>query len=194
MDRVQKGDRLYVLFVDLRTAFPSLNRAILLWKMMKCGCCLGMCRLVLAIFDLTVGLPLVSNLLGNPFPESRGVREGAVESPHLFNMYMSDLRQHLERNHPRLCKLAWLTIAVILYADDAVLPADGPEDLQLLADLFQEFCNSNHLVIAVPKCFLMVFHSSIDSGVAYQSGKVFADGIEVDIRFYDEQVSAVETF
>eukprot|EP00973_Karenia_brevis_P002616 356839-Karenia_brevis.AAC.1 len=78
---------------------------------MKCGCSLALCRLLLAILDLTAGLPFLGNVVGKPFCETRGVREGAVESPHLFNMYVSDLRLYLERGHPNLCQLACITIA-----------------------------------------------------------------------------------
>ena len=66
------------------------------------------------------------------------MREGAVESPHAFNMYINDLRQHLETMHPQLCRLMGVIVAVILYADDAALPADSIEDLMLSAAVFED--------------------------------------------------------
>ena len=35
--RIHRGRRLYVLWLDLRTAFPSMNRAILIRRMFLCG-------------------------------------------------------------------------------------------------------------------------------------------------------------
>ena len=59
----------------------------------------------------------------------------AVESPHQFNMYIDDLKDLLETEHPNLCKMAGVILAVLLYADDAALPADSAEDLQKSADI-----------------------------------------------------------
>ena len=98
--------------------------------------------------------------------------EKSSESPHFFNAYILPLKGQLESEHPRLCKLFDVIIAVILYADNAALPADSPEDLQLSVSIFEQFCNDNRLLISVPKTFLMAFHAKADGGVAYQNGNV----------------------
>eukprot|EP00973_Karenia_brevis_P058289 8114875-Karenia_brevis.AAC.1 len=66
-------------------------------------------------------------MISKSFQERLGVREGAVESPHQFNAYMGNLRSRLEAQNHDLCKLADVIICVILYADDAALPADSAE-------------------------------------------------------------------
>ena len=83
---------------------------------------------------------------------------------------------------------------MILFADDAALPADSPEDLQLLASIFEEFCNDNRLFIAVPKTSVTVFHSAQDSQVEYRSELVFVDGRAVAITIYSQFVKAVAEF
>ena len=94
-------------------------------------------RMMIAIFDSCVGIVQIGRLLGNPFVEKMGVREGGPESPHQFNGYVSGLRERLESEHPRLCKLMDVIVALVLYADDAALPADSAEDLQLAADILE---------------------------------------------------------
>ena len=42
-------------------------------------------------------------------------------------------------------------VAVLLYADDAALPADSP-DLQLLAALFGELCNGRRGDLPIQPC------------------------------------------
>jgi len=84
--RTCAGRRLFVVWIDLRTAFPSLHRAILVKRLFECGINLCLCRLVLTILDLTYSIPCIGKLLGKQFKEKLGVREGAVESPHLFNI------------------------------------------------------------------------------------------------------------
>eukprot|EP00973_Karenia_brevis_P075389 10472842-Karenia_brevis.AAC.1 len=109
-------------------------------------------------------------------------------------MYVAELRTRLEQHHPRLCQMGHILIIILLYADDAALPADSVEDLQLAADIFVQFCNEMHLFVSVPKTKLMVFHASEDEGVKYQNGAVTADGVAVTIRIYDQAVEAVRQF
>ena len=91
--------------------------------MFECGLGLGICEMLLALYDTTVSIPCIGRLIGEPFKETLGTCKGAVESPHLFNLYVRDLRRRLQDVH--------ITIAVLLYADDAALPADSFEDLRL---------------------------------------------------------------
>ena len=140
---------------------------------------------------------MLGRLLSKPFAEQLRVREGAVESPHAFNMYVDPLRQRIESLHPRLCKLLHVTIALVLYAyyaDDAALPADSVEDLQLVAQIFEQFCNEMCLFRAVPKTYLTVFHADSDGGVVYLGAKVFVDCQGVAVWIYGEKVSATQTF
>lgn len=96
--RTVKKQRLFVLWIDLRTAFPSLNRAVLIRRLFSYGISIGFCRLLLAIFDRTVSVVCIGNLLGKQFTERLGVREGAVESPHQFNAYIDSLRESSKRS------------------------------------------------------------------------------------------------
>ena len=150
--------------------------------------------MMLAILDSTSSIVCIGKLVSKPFKESLGVREGAVESPHCFNMYVDGLRLKLESAHPRLCRLMGVIVAVLLYADDAALPADSAEDLQLLATLFEEFCNDRRLFIATPKTFVTVFHPATDIRVIYQDGHVFVDGVKVEIKIYDTDITAAKSF
>jgi len=194
LSRTMDNKRLFVLWVDLRTAFPSLSRPILIRKMFQCGIGLGLCRLMLAILDVTSTMVCIGNLVGNTFKDVLGVREGAVESPNAFNMYIGDLRGFLENLHPSLCRLMGVTLAVILYADDAALPADSLEDLQLLASLFERFCNDNRLFISTPKTFVTVFHPASDQQVIYEQDKVFVDGVQVRVQIYGQEIGAAASF
>ena len=87
-----------------------------------------------------------------------------------------------------------IIIVALLYADDAALPADNPEDLQASAMLFEHFCNAPRLFISLPKTFITVFHDVSDEGVQYQDGKVLVDGTEVSIKIYNSSVAAVPVF
>eukprot|EP00973_Karenia_brevis_P077291 10735822-Karenia_brevis.AAC.1 len=109
-------------------------------------------------------------------------------------MYVGDLRRRLEMRHPRLCTLLHLTISVLLYADDAALPADSAEDLGVSMAIFEEFCNDMHLYIATGKTWLTVFCNTSDTGVVYSNGNVYVDGVKIDIRVYGDPIKAVDEF
>jgi hypothetical protein len=150
--------------------------------------------MILAIFDLTRSILCIGNLVGESFKETLGTREGAIESPHLFNVYIGDLRERLEGLHPRLCKLLHITIAVLLYADDAALPADSFEDLELSATIFEEFCNDKRLYISTGKSYITVFHSDGDEQVIYQGDSIWVDGKKLTLRIYGQTIAAARTF
>ena len=90
----------------------------------------------------------------------------------MFNMYVDPLRDRLLERRPHLCKMMHVTIALLLYADDAAIPADSIEDLQHSAAIMGEFCIDSHLTISVPKTCVTVFHSDSDQGVVYDGSSV----------------------
>jgi hypothetical protein len=123
-----------------------------------------------------------------------GTREGAAESPHLFNMYIGELRRRLEEQRPRLCMLAHIAVAVLLYADDAAIPADSAEDLAIAASIVEGFCNDMHLFISTGKSFITVFHSEQDDGVTYYDEACWVDGQQIIVSIYDEVIKACASF
>jgi len=74
-----------------------------------------------------------------------------VESPHHFDAYIGEIRLRLESQHPRLCRLYHIVIAILLIADDAALPVDNVEGLQLSMNIFEQFCNDHKFVHCNPK-------------------------------------------
>ena len=110
-------------------------------------------------------------------------------------MYINGLKAALESQHPRLCRIAGITIALLLYADDAAIPAETPEDLQLAAEILEQFCNNNRLYVSVPKSFVTVFHAESDDGVRYDDdGQVRIDGEPVRITIYGVELKAAKEF
>ena len=192
--RTSKKKRLYVLWIDLRTAFPSLNRAILILRILECGLGIGLARVILSVLDLTTSVLCVGKLVGNGFMETLGTREGAVESPHLFNIYIGALRKRLEEEHPHRCQLLHVSIAILLYADDAAIPADSPDDLAALAASVERFCNEMHLFISTAKTYITVFHHEGDDSVAYEGDSVYVDGSKVELFIYTDVIKAASTF
>ena len=77
---------------------------------------------------------ILNGMPDKEWPVKRGVRQGAVTSPLLFNLIPEQLTLRLRRHGTGL-KLAGIQrINNLLYADDLVLLADSKHNLQLLCD------------------------------------------------------------
>ena len=64
----------------------------------------------------------------------KGVRQGCVLSPTLFNLYSEKIFQEALGGSPEGIKINGKTINNIKYADDTVILASSPEDLQTLLE------------------------------------------------------------
>lgn len=65
--RTTQRRRLFILWVDVHTTFPSINRSILVHRLFLCGFKLGFCRIILTISDLTRSILCICNLVGEIF-------------------------------------------------------------------------------------------------------------------------------
>ncbi|XP_073675260.1 interferon-induced very large GTPase 1-like [Garra rufa] len=104
------------------------------------------------------------------FQQGRGVRQGCSLSPTLFNIYINELAEALDRSD----QIPGLTlhdseIKCLLYADDLVLLSPTAEGLQRSLALLEQYCEEWALTVNLDKTRVMVFQKKARSqGNRYQ--------------------------
>ena len=92
-----RNERIWVVFVDVRKAFPSANRDVLLRKLSAFGASDSLVRAVWALYHDAQGTVRGASGYGRPFPLVVGTREGGVESPLLYTVFVCDIISRLDR-------------------------------------------------------------------------------------------------
>ena len=94
-----------------------------------------------------------------------GVRQGENLSPVLFSLFLNDLETFLIDKHNSGIDLTsftneitpWLSIMVLLYADDTILISNDADKLQKSLDDFMDYCNQWKLKVNIDKTKIVIF-------------------------------------
>ena len=156
--------RLCAAFIDLKAAFDSIPRTILWEKLARWGIDK---RLLWLMIQLHGGSSARIRLtpagdLTNAVPINKGVRQGCILAPYLFNLFVSDMREPLNESHAYIHapRIANYRCPLLLYADDAVILSYSRVGLCRALKIFTAYCQSNQLSINHSKSKVVVFSRS----------------------------------
>ena len=141
-----KGERLFVAFVDVKKAFPSVRRDILFMRLSALGASDALVRAVWALYEGACAVVRGADGFSDIFDLEIGTREGGVESPLLFVLFVCDLMEHLGRvpldAHPAL--RAGRAVRALQLADGLALIANTWQDLQALLNSWEHYCDKTY--------------------------------------------------
>ncbi len=147
---VQVEKNIYAAFIDFRTAFDVVNRELLLSKFIGSGIHGKMYFSIKNIYKLTEASVQINGQHSDWFIIKNEVRQGDTLSTTLFLVYINDFVNELNRldvginiNGTKLCTL--------FYANDVVLFADNPDDLQKMLRVFNEWSDGNFMLIGTSR-------------------------------------------
>lgn len=134
------------LFIDLRQAYDRVPIGRLLCKMEERRCPIAVRSLILGLLGSGSVQVVANGCLTKKVPMERGILQGSLLSPFLFDVFIDDLAREL--NH---CS-APMSPAALLFADDIQLLHPDPTSIQRLCDITAEWCTENGMQVGISKC------------------------------------------
>ena len=152
-------EKLYVCFIDFEKAFDSVWHKGLFHKLHNNGIIGKSLNLIFDLYNKTQCAIKVNDRITPFFNYTKGVRQGCPLSPFLFNIYVNDLIDTINKNSTVDVYLnACNKINALMYADDLVLISQTKEGLQRQIDSVNIYCKKNKLSINIKKTKSMVFN------------------------------------
>ena len=125
-------------------------------KLLQIGINNNIHNAIKALYTNTSCTIKVNNNLSLPIPFERGVKQGCPLSPTLFNIFINDLIDYLNKETNGIT-FGLCQINALLYADDLVLIADKPENLNNLLQALNQWCTENNMDINPSKTKVIHF-------------------------------------
>ena len=194
--------RLYCAFVDYKKAFDLVDRASLWSKLISSNINGKIMRVIYNLYDNAKSCVRVKNEKSELFNCNIGVRQGDNLSPLLFAIYLNDFEYFLSRSYKGLSLVAdkirvclsnddveiYLRMFVLLYADDTIVMAESPPELQKALNALHSYCDLWHLTVNTSKTKVVVF-----SRGKIRNKPIFKFG-DVELDIVDDYVYLGVTF
>ena len=155
----KRNTKIFSCFVDFAKAFDTLSRDILLKKLLSHNIKGKFFNIIRNIYTNDKARIKIQNQVTQPFEINKGVRQGCVLSPLLFNIFLSDLAKELDVLEEKV-KLGNSEIAALIWADDIILFSESESGLQNMLNTLHIYCQDNKLEINIDKTKCMTFNKT----------------------------------
>ena len=155
----KKGKNLYTCFIDFKKAFDLLDHTALLYKLNRIGI-KGNIYYLLKDMYMAKKIRLrvrTKDKFSNEFTSVVGVSQGDPVSPNLFKIFINDMFENTSENEAPTLKN--VNIKFLLYADDVVVLANSPENLQKYMDEVETYTKRWGLTVNTNKTKVVIFNS-----------------------------------
>jgi hypothetical protein len=150
-----KHPNLHHVFLDLQTAYDSVDRRIL-WKRLN-----SIIRVpnhllfsLQSLFDDNECFLMVGGKLSKGISNKRGLLQGSSLSPILFNYFIAGLQELLDAS-PDKVNLFGIESNHLLFADDNTLHAKTPAALRCLLNICHKWAKKNGMIFHAQKSFII---------------------------------------
>ena len=167
---LHKNKRLYCCFIDYQKAFDTINRSALWGKLIENGFNGKILRVIYNMYDSAKSYVKQQSMTSGLFACNVGVRQGENLSPFLFAIFLNDFEKSLSTKYNGLTTITelsrilstddmnfYINMYTLLYADDTLVFAESPEEMQLALNEVADYCQKWDLSINKLKTKVVIF-------------------------------------
>ena len=196
---IEQNKNLYIAFIDLTKAFDTVPRE-LLWRVLsKLGVPNKFLKILQLFHSNMEASVTIAGSVSSSFPVERGVKQGDVLAPVLFNLYLSivmslfleslraedgvDLEYWLDGSLFNIRRLQAHTktsvrqLVDLQYADDAAILSHSPESMQYTLNRLTSMYKAFGLLVNTSKTEVIVHQTQPDSEMPH----FHIDGTELKV-------------
>ena len=151
----RKERKLIILFVDMKAAFDSVDREVLIKAMRERGVREGLVARCEEVLRETTGRVRVGEEEGDRFWTARGVRQGCPLSPILFTILIANMDEELGRGGWGGVKLGERRVYTLAYADDVAVLAEDVDGMKGIIGKLEKYVDGKGLQVNVGKTKVM---------------------------------------
>ena len=148
----------FAAFIDFKKAYDCVNRNVLWKKLHDIGVNGKMFSALQSLYHNVRCCVRVNGLFTPWFDVNRGLKQGCLLSPILFNFFINDLLEVLNHTGTGI-NVDGTVISALAYADDIILLAESDEDLNKLLEVLHNWCDTNDIVINADKSHVVHFRN-----------------------------------
>ena len=157
----KRNTYIFGCFVDFHKAFDSIPRGVLFQKLLNNGITGNFYECLVKLYTNDRHCVKINDRLTETFVANQGVKQGCVLSPLLFNIFLSDLQDTLEKNENYPISFGPNErIGCLIWADDLVLLSKTEEGLQNMINDLGIYAENNGLSVNVIKTKVMIFNKT----------------------------------
>jgi len=158
ISKCTKG-RLYTCFVDFKSAFDSISRISLYYKLLKLGIGGRFLKFLRDMYSTVYYCVKLPDGLTENFQSFVGVKQGCVLSPTLFNLFVADLPNIFDNTCDPV-SLNNYSLSCLMFADDLVLMSESSCGLQSALNKLHSYCSTWGLEVNADKTKILIFNKS----------------------------------
>lgn len=158
-----RKESIYACFVDFKKAFDSIWHQGLLYKLLSYDINGNFYNLIKDLYSKSNCNIKLGQHKTKSFKYLRGVRQGCILNPLLFNLYLNELPFSLNKTKSSdpLILPDGTKLNSLLYADDLIILSRSKQGLQNCLNTLQSFCNDWKLNVNLKKTKTMIFQKKI---------------------------------
>ncbi|OMH82745.1 LINE-1 retrotransposable element ORF2 protein [Zancudomyces culisetae] len=153
----------WIAFIDFAKAYDKVSQEALLTKLNAAGIRKNYLKLIKGLYKAPKMCVRVGGELSPVVNYDCGVRQGCPLSPFLFDVYINDIFNNIKGvtvpGLPNVDRLLPTRVPGLLFADDLVVLAETPEDMEISLNIISEWDEKFEMSVNAGKCGTMAINT-----------------------------------